>query len=466
MACFLAWLQCRTFTTWNQRFWVNSTFWKGPQSNAPVFLYIEGEGAGSPLDVVSGQHVELAATHGALIIALEHRFFGASVPTKDLTVNSLRYLSSQQAIADTARFITSYIVPTFNVNIPPEGHPEMGNPIVTFGGSYPGALSAFLRLSLPHLIAFAFSTSSPIQAEYDFNGYCQVVSAALANPLVGGSQECLNAVTTAFQTIDQALRGNSAQQASIAKQLGSCEAPQSIDDVKLLASNAAGVFMGIVQYNMDTGVPGPTVASACQTMLAASDPVSAVAQIWAQTAPGQNCSDNSYQDFITTQVGNTTADPTATGVGIRQWTWMTCIEYSYFQTCEEGCPFSSLMDEASQVKICQDAFDQRMDAAFVADRVAFTNSYFGGYNLTTTNILYTNGGIDPWHYLSITPSNINPNGPQYDSWAVWIPDGAHCSNMFPSSPNDRPDITKAKAESASILAQFLAGGSNNTNNKA
>lgn len=64
----------------------------------------------------------------------------------------------------------------------------------------------------------------------------------------------------------------------------------------------------------------------------------------------------------------------------------------------------------------------------------------------------------------MTPANIATNGAQYGSFAVYIPDGAHCSQMFPSSPNDRPDITKARAESASILAQFLAGGNNNTEN--
>lgn len=71
--------------------------WNG---DGPVFLYIEGEGAGNPLDVVQGQHVELAATYGALVIALEHRFFGASIPTPDLSLNSLAVLNSQQAIGD------------------------------------------------------------------------------------------------------------------------------------------------------------------------------------------------------------------------------------------------------------------------------------------------------------------------------------------------------------------------------
>jgi hypothetical protein len=42
--------------------------------------------------------------------------------------------------------------------------------VVTFGGSYAGALSGFLRLRLPHLISAAFATSSPVQAVVDFVG--------------------------------------------------------------------------------------------------------------------------------------------------------------------------------------------------------------------------------------------------------------------------------------------------------
>jgi thymus-specific serine protease len=90
-------------TTWNQRFWVNASFFKDTE-NAPVFFYIEGEGAGSPYSVVSGEHVSLAAQYGALIVSLEHRFYGASIPTADYSTSNMYYLSSHQAIADLAAF--------------------------------------------------------------------------------------------------------------------------------------------------------------------------------------------------------------------------------------------------------------------------------------------------------------------------------------------------------------------------
>lgn len=141
--------------TWNQRFWTNEQYWKG---SGPLFVYVEGEGAGSPYDVLSGQHVELAANHSALIIALEHRFYGASIPTSDMSNDNMKYLSSHQAIGDTARFLREYVTATYpNVTA-----------VVTFGGSYPGALSGWLRFRLPHLVWGAFSTSSPVEAIADF----------------------------------------------------------------------------------------------------------------------------------------------------------------------------------------------------------------------------------------------------------------------------------------------------------
>ena len=45
----------------------------------------------------SGAYVEFAKRYGALIFAVEHRFYGASINANGLLLENLKHLSSQQA---------------------------------------------------------------------------------------------------------------------------------------------------------------------------------------------------------------------------------------------------------------------------------------------------------------------------------------------------------------------------------
>ena len=95
-------------STWNQRYYVDARFWCG--EGCPVFLYIGGEGPQGPPSPRLFMWT-LAEKHGALMLALEHRFYGESRPTADMSVASLGHLTSSQALADLARFhayISSY----------------------------------------------------------------------------------------------------------------------------------------------------------------------------------------------------------------------------------------------------------------------------------------------------------------------------------------------------------------------
>jgi serine protease 16 len=424
---------------------VNATFFNPTPSNPtpPVFFYIEGEGAGNAADVVEGQHVELAAAHGALILALEHRYYGASVPTPDMTTPNMRFLSSHQAIADIARFIAEYVYPTFNITAE--------NKLVTFGGSYPGALSAWARLRLPHMVYGAFSTSSPVNAIADFQGYNNVVAAALANPAVGGSSACLGNVQQAFSAVTAAFQGTLQQKTAMSTKLSSCAPATAALDIANAVSNVAGAIMGVVQYNNDQP-GGYTVADICATMTQAGNAVDNLAQVVVATLDGASCMDNSYADLLA-QLRNTTVDRSSGGVGMRQWTYQTCTQFGYYQTCDANtnCPFSTLMTLEFSFQQCQDAFG--ISATTNVDRINFTNDILGGYNVgeSTDRIIFTNGGVDPWHMLSVTPANIN--NPQ--NAALFIPTGAHCRQMFPSSPNDPADVKAARAQAANILSQWL-----------
>lgn len=360
-----------------------------------------------------------------------------------MTVDNLAYLSSHQAIADIAQFISEFLIPTYNLT--------ENNPIITFGGSYPGALSAWIRLRIPQLVFAAFSTSSPVLAQLDFTGYCDVVAASMSNSLVGGSPQCLTALESAFQSINTALRGSPSEQAAMAKLMSSCEPPQSIQDLETLTSNLAGVVMGTVQYN-DEGFYPLDVQSMCNMLTNTStNPLNAFAQI-VQVANGGQCMDNSYADYIS-QLGNVAFAPGASGVGMRQWVYQTCTEFGYYQTCENGtsCPFSTLMDLGINFEVCADAYDTRLTEQLNAARVDFTNDYMGGQDIGSSRILFTNGLIDPWHALSVLPGNNQNPANQ----ALVIPDGAHCRQMLPSEPTDPPDVKAARLAAAAILAGWL-----------
>lgn len=59
-----------------------------------------------------------------------------------MSLESLKYLSSEQALADLATFHEA-MIPLFSLT--------SSNRWIMFGGSYPGALSAWFRYKYPHL---------------------------------------------------------------------------------------------------------------------------------------------------------------------------------------------------------------------------------------------------------------------------------------------------------------------------
>ena len=145
--------------TWQQRSFQNATFFNG---SGPVFLCVGGEGPAMDASVlVASVHcndmVELAPKVGALMLAVEHRYYGFSMPRaadgKGVVRNPLRWLSSQQALGDLANF---HLQISANYSLDPAV-----NKWVSFGGSYPGMMAGFFRLKYPHLVHAAVSSSSP-----------------------------------------------------------------------------------------------------------------------------------------------------------------------------------------------------------------------------------------------------------------------------------------------------------------
>ncbi|XP_058846354.1 thymus-specific serine protease isoform X2 [Acipenser ruthenus] len=311
---------------WKQRYFINDTMYK---TGGPVFLMIGGEGPANPAWMQYGTWLAYAQKLGALCVMLEHRFYGKSHPTEDLSTTNLVYLSSKQALADLAHFRTVLA-------------DKMGltrSKWVAFGGSYPGSLATWFRLKYPHLVHAAIASSAPLHAVLNFPEYLEVVERSLATH----SPECPLLVKNASDTLVDMLK-DSKNYDKISKDFRLCETLQIQSDMDLayFLEVLAGNFMDVVQYNDDNrefeGVRGTniTIKVLCGLMSDMSlgtpyDRYASVVHLMLNTF-AQKCLDVSY-DTYRREMSNSSWDGPASGGG-RQWVYQTCAEFGFYQSTD------------------------------------------------------------------------------------------------------------------------------------
>ena len=167
---------------------------------------------------------------------LEHRFYGQSKPTEDMSRENMKYLSSRQGLEDAGRFI-SEISNNVNYNL---------TTWITFGGSYPGSLSAWMRLRFPHLVTGSVSSSGPLFAKLDYWEYLQVVADALDTTGPG----CNVALTEALTTIEMMVEMEDTWQ-DLSNKFKLCSSLDGFNtmDVRSFMELLIDNLAGIVQYN-------------------------------------------------------------------------------------------------------------------------------------------------------------------------------------------------------------------------
>lgn len=423
--------------TFSQRYQVNDTFY---QEGGPLFIMIGGEGPANGIWIAIDTAIMIYAQQfNALVVQLEHRFYGETHPLPDISDDSLQYLSSEQALADIAVF-RNFILESYN----------FGNDakVFTFGGSYSGALSAFFRTKYPNLANGAIATSAPVLALLDFYQYQQVVQNSLLTASQG--QQCVENIASATQTISNMLASDSGRQQlmSIFQVCGDTDLTNSLDVMNFMSSLASNID-GIIQYNLDNrgfeGGPIPlNVADVCNFMTNGSNVLTQYATVnnIVLSQYGESCLDVSYQGMVQQMRNVTWGGPSD---GSRQWIYQTCVEFGFYQTSDasqDSQPFGNDFGLGFSLQQCHDFF------GIAGPNVNWTNTNYGGLHLGGTNIVMPNGSIDPWHALSILQ--------QTDSiTTIYINGTAHCANMYPPLPSDPVELQQARFEIMSTLEYWI-----------
>uniref|UniRef100_A0A1I7URH4 Serine protease K12H4.7 n=1 Tax=Caenorhabditis tropicalis TaxID=1561998 RepID=A0A1I7URH4_9PELO len=431
--------------TFKQRYWHNNQWYK---DGGPAFLMLGGEGPESSYWVsYPGLEItNLAAKQGAWVFDIEHRFYGETKPTSDMSVPNLKYLSSAQAIEDAAAFIKAMTAQ----------YPQLANAKwVTFGGSYSGALAAWTRAKHPELVYAAVGSSGPVQAEVDFKEYLEVVQ----NSITRNSTACAASVTAGFNLVASLL-----QSADGRKQLKTafhlCQ-DIKLDDksLKYFWETVYSPYMEVVQYSGDAAGAFATQLTIphaiCRYHL---NPSTTTIQKMKQVNDYFNlvsdyfgCNDIDYNGFISFMKDETFGEAQSD----RAWVWQTCTEFGYYQSTASataGPWFGGVANLPAQYYIdeCTAIYGAAYNSQEVQTSVDYTNEYYGGRdNLTTARILLPNGDIDPWHALGKLTSSSS------DIVPVVINGTAHCADMYGASSLDSVYLTNARQRISDVLDGWL-----------
>lgn len=150
----------------NLRYWLDTSFYR---PGGPVIVLHSGEftSEGRLPYLEHGIANILANATGGVALVMEHRYYGTSWPVPNTTLENMRFLDTEQALADTAYFAQHVTFPGLeHVNLTSEHAPW-----VIYGGSYAGAFAALTRKLYPDVYWGGISSSGVPMVIEDFWQY-------------------------------------------------------------------------------------------------------------------------------------------------------------------------------------------------------------------------------------------------------------------------------------------------------
>ncbi|KAI5450429.1 Serine carboxypeptidase S28 [Naganishia albida] len=246
--------------TFCQRYWVSLEHYAGDREEAePVYLLDGGETSGAnrlPFMEKGILNILANATRGISIV-LEHRYYGRSLPQTNfsLSTDNLRFLTSEQALLDSARFIQHLDLGHLDKRLKRKtGSHE--RPWIGYGGSYAGAMTAFLvqshglgantSLPPPHpaiaypnphapepLVWAGIASSAVTHAQVNFPEYFDAIREA-------APAKCMRTLEAAVEAIDQALMAPTGTWKRVIKRLFGLEGLQDDGDFAEVIASPLG----------------------------------------------------------------------------------------------------------------------------------------------------------------------------------------------------------------------------------
>ncbi|OCK77664.1 extracelular serine carboxypeptidase [Lepidopterella palustris CBS 459.81] len=431
----------------NLRYWFDASYYK---EGGPVIVLESGEtDASERLPFLQkGIVSQLMQATGGVGVILEHRYYGTSFPTADLSTENLRFLTTEQAMADVAYFAQNVKFAGVNKTLT-----APGTPYIVYGGSYAGAFVAFLRTQYPHLFWGAISSSGVTKAIYDYWQYFEPIR-QLAPP------DCVRATQQLTNVVDNILMkpNNSAKIAELKGVFGL----GNLTDNRDFANSLTGGIYGWQSRSWDPAINSPGFFYYCQNVTATTrlypDTASLGSTVNDLLAAGGYGNNEALQIEMLNYIGyiNLTVVSGCEGEtldqclstlntafyqqddysqqGWRSWDYQVCTQWGYIQT-GSGVPkgelplISRTLDLEYLTVFCRDAFNITSPPDVQA-----INKY-GGFDIHYSRLAIIGGQADPWRPATPLADEARPRKSTTSEPVLEIPDAVHHwdeNGLFPN----------------------------------
>ncbi|XP_024187517.1 lysosomal Pro-X carboxypeptidase isoform X5 [Rosa chinensis] len=425
--------------TFQQRYLINDTFWGGAKSNAPIFVYTGNEGNIEWFAENTGFLYDTAPHFKALIIFIEHRFYGKSLPfggKKDVAysnASTLGYLSSTQALADYASLIID-----LKKNLT-----GTDSPVVVFGGSYGGMLAAWFRLKYPHVTIGALASSSPIL------NFENITSPDSFNNIVtkdfrSESESCYRVIKGSWENIKDTAKQPGGLEL-LRKSFKICTNNISVDDLQNWLETAY-LYTAMTDYPTPSNFMSPMPAYPVKQMCKAIDDPTTGNDTFAKLYGAATVYYN-YSGTAKCFDLNDKSDPHDLG----GWDWQACTEM-IMQTDgnnEESMFPPSEWQYKDQVSYCEETYG-------VEPRPTWITTEFGGHDIKRvlrrfgSNIIFFNGLRDPWSGGGVL-TNISKR-----IVAIVAKEGAHHVDLRFKTSEDPEWLNDVRKQEIKIIAKWIS----------
>jgi pimeloyl-ACP methyl ester carboxylesterase len=426
--------------TYQQRYFKYDQWYK---PGGPIFFYNGNEDTVSIYANWTGTMWENGQAFNALLIFAEHRYFGESMPCPGGFLECGDYLATEQAMADFASLITAL----------KEEYTDSGI-VVTFGGSYGGMLSAWMRMRYPSLVAGAIASSAPIGCmapTYDKESYWAVVSRD-ATAAGGAAPNCSNNVHQALLDITAMIQTPSGAQ-TVQQLLHLCVTPTAND------GDTLGYFVQAAFDSMAMGnYPFPTYyISGAPGFPAPAWPMRVACDFLADTAPTPEgriaalYNAIGVMDNITGTAACYNTSGNNPSVFSEIWDFMVCTgalinEQPYFPAT--GPPADMFLPQPAWPRSKMDAYCQS-----TYGKTPRWGELYMSLGLdaipASSNIIFANGLLDPWHSGGVL-QNVSDS-----ILALIIPEGGHHLDLFFSTPQDPPSVVAVRHEQLANIQRWI-----------